>query len=367
MFVSTFKNKKVLVTGHSGFKGSWLSIWLNYLGAEVFGISDNIISEPSNYEVSEISKFVNDFRFDIQNKEKVKYIIKEIKPDFLFHLAAKALVRPSYENPTDTFKTNVIGTANILDALRDVENKITAIIITSDKVYDNVEWSWGYRENDRLGGKDPYSASKSMAELVIYSYINSYFNNKEGNIKIGIGRAGNVIGGGDWATDRVVPDCMVAWAKNKSVKIRSPHSTRPWQHVLEPLSGYLYLAKNLDLSNKFHGQAFNFGPTSDHNFSVGELINEMSKHWDQVRWEDISKNVNKFHEASLLKLNCDKALFELGWKPTLQFAETIKMTVDWYKECYQNKNKSMYDFSVSQINSYNKLAKTKNISWAIND
>ena len=367
MFESTFKNKKVLITGHSGFKGSWLSIWLNYLGANVFGLSDTVVSEPSNYAASQIPDFVNDLKVDIRNSDRVKSLINEIQPDFIFHLAAKALVKHSYENPIDTFTSNVIGTINILNALRNIDKKIITIMITSDKVYDNVEWQWGYRENDKLGGKDPYSASKGMAELAISSYVNSFHNSTDSNIRIAVARAGNVIGGGDWAADRIVPDCMVAWSIDKTVNIRSPHSTRPWQHVLEPLSGYLCLAKNLDLSNNYHGEAYNFGPSADQNYSVSQLIDEMSKYWSKVRWKNISKNSDNVNEASLLKLNCDKALLDLKWTSTLKFHETVEMTIEWYKEFYQNKSKSMHDFTISQIKSYNKLAKERNVSWANND
>ncbi|MDC1454442.1 CDP-glucose 4,6-dehydratase [Pelagibacteraceae bacterium] len=367
MFGETFKNKKILITGHTGFKGSWLSIWLHYLGANIFGLSDDVVSNPSNYIVSSIADFVNDFKVDIRNGDEVKSLINEIQPDFIFHLAAKALVKSSYKNPIDTFTSNVNGTVNILDALRNIEKKVIMVMITSDKAYDNVEWRWGYRENDRLGGKDPYSASKGMAEIAIRSYVNSFFNKPQSNIRLAVARAGNVIGGGDWATDRIVPDCVAAWANDKTVNIRSPHSTRPWQHVLEPLSGYLCLAKNLNLNNEKHGEAYNFGPQADQNYSVSKLIDEMSKYWNKVKWTDVSKSENHFHEASLLKLNCDKALFDLDWKPTLKFHETVKMTVEWYKEYYQNKNKSMHDFTISNINFYNKIAKKRNISWTNND
>jgi CDP-glucose 4,6-dehydratase len=240
-------------------------------------------------------------------------------------------------------------------------------MVTSDKAYDNVEWVWGYRETDRLGGKDPYSASKGMAELAIRSYVDSFFNTTDPNIKVGIARAGNVIGGGDWAVDRIVPDCMKAWAKGSAVDIRNPHATRPWQHVLEPLSGYLCLAENLYENSKSYGEAYNFGPSSDQNYSVSQLIDEMSKYWDQIIWNDISNNKNHVHEAGLLKLNCDKASFDLGWRPALQFEETVRMTVDWYKSYYQNQKQSMYDFTVSQIELYTETAKLNNITWANND
>jgi CDP-glucose 4,6-dehydratase len=365
--ISIYQNKTVLVTGHTGFKGSWLCVWLNSLGAKVVGLSNDILSSPSNYLVSSISGFVQDHRVDIRNTEKVASLVKEIQPDFVFHLAAQALVRPSYENPIETMTTNAIGTANVLEALRNLDKKVVAVMITSDKAYDNVEWVWGYRETDRLGGKDPYSASKGMAELAIRSYVDSFFNAPDSNIRVGITRAGNVIGGGDWAVDRIVPDCMEAWSKGETVDIRSPHATRPWQHVLEPLSGYLALAAHLEQESKNHGEAYNFGPSADQNYPVSKLIDEMSKYWDQIKWNDVSNKKGYVHEAGLLKLNCDKALFDLEWHSALQFEETVKMTVDWYKEYYQNRNKSMYDFTIGQIEAYTKVAKLNNIAWANND
>ena len=359
--MNIFKGKTVLITGHTGFKGSWLCCWLNHLGANIIGISNDTVGSISNYSVSSISDFIEEYRKDICDTEKVAQIIKKSQPDFVFHLAAQALVRTSYENPIKTMKTNAIGTANVLDALKVLDKKVVAIMITSDKVYDNVEWAWGYRETDRIGGKDPYSASKGMAELVIRSYVESFFNSQNSNVRIGITRAGNVIGGGDWATDRIVPDCIKAWSKNQIVDIRNPNSTRPWQHVLEPLSGYLKLAQNLDHGNKYHGQAYNFGPSSEQNFPVSVLIGEMSKYWRKVKWNDVSTDTCQVHEAGLLNLNCDKALFDLNWRSVLKFEETVKMTVEWYKYYYQSKSKSMYDFSIEQIKNYSNLSKSRNI------
>lgn len=361
--LSIFKNKTVLVTGHTGFKGSWLIIWLNMLGAKVIGLSNEIPTEPSNFLVSNLETLHQDNRIDIRDTKKVSELIKETEPDYIFHLAAQALVRPSYENPIKTMSTNSIGSANILESLRDFDKNVIVVMITSDKAYDNVEWVWGYRETDRLGGKDPYSASKGMAELAIRSYIESYFSPNQPNIRIGIARAGNVIGGGDWAGDRIVPDCMRAWSQKKSVDIRSPNATRPWQHVLEPLSGYLTLALSLSDNNKFHGEAYNFGPVSQNNQSVAELINEMSTLWESVKWNDVSMGNEHFHEAGLLKLNCDKALLELGWLPTMDFSETIEMTLEWYKEYYQDSTKCMFEFTSDQIDKYTLLAEKKNMVW----
>tara|TARA_B110000008_G_C16975104_1_gene565531 strand:+ start:2215 stop:3315 length:1101 start_codon:yes stop_codon:yes gene_type:complete len=363
--LNNFKGQTILVTGHTGFKGSWLSIWLNQLGARVHGASINIPSNPSHFVSSNLSSHIEDHRIDIRDANSLNALVKKIQPDYVFHMAAQALVRHSYENPIETIQTNAIGTANLLDAIRMLDKQVIAIMITSDKAYNNVEWPWGYRETDRLGGKDPYSASKGMAELIIHSYVESFFNSSNSNVRLGITRAGNVIGGGDWAVDRVVPDCIKSWSSNETVNIRSPYSTRPWQHVLEPLSGYLSLAKALSESNELHGEAYNFGPSSNQNYSVSKLIEEMSKHWDQVRWNDISKSKEYFHEAGLLKLNCDKALFDLNWRPTLRFPEMVKMTVDWYILYYENNNESIYELTSKQIEDYVKLAKLQDITWSI--
>ncbi len=355
---SIFKDKKIVVTGHTGFKGSWLTLWLSQLGAEVIGVSKDDLGMPSNFLTINKDLKIEDIREDVCNQDKLYKIFEDHKPDFVFHLAAQALVRPSYEMPMDTFITNAIGTTSVLEALRKLSHEVTAVIITSDKAYDNVEWVWGYRETDKLGGKDPYSASKGMAELAIRSYFESYFNNVDTNVRIGITRAGNVIGGGDWALDRIVPDCMKAWSKDIAVDIRSPEATRPWQHVLEPISGYLTLAASLFKNVDLNGEAYNFGPPADQNYSVGELIDEMSKFWNKVQWNDVSNKTDNPHEAGLLKLNCDKALSDLNWHATLNFKETVKMTVEWYKyfyEHYKDSDSSMFEFSISQINEYIKL------------
>lgn len=362
--MNKYRDKVVLITGHTGFKGSWLSIWLKSVGAKVVGLSDCIPSFPSNYEASSIDAWVEDHRVDIRNTDLISSLINNIQPDFVFHLAAQALVRPSYINPLETINVNAIGTANLLEALRKLNKQVVAVLITSDKVYDNFEWVWGYRETDRLGGKDPYSASKSMAELVIRTYFESYFTKPGNNVLIGIARAGNVIGGGDWAVDRIVPDCMRAWSKGEVVEVRNPKATRPWQHVLEPLSGYLLLGKKLSESKALHGESFNFGPPANQDHSVEELINLMSTFWGNVRWKDTSSGLH-LQEAGFLKLNCDKALDRLTWQPTLGFYETVKMTVDWYKTFYESNGESMKDFALAQINDYSNLALSKDINWAI--
>ena len=364
-FNNTYKDKVVLITGHTGFKGSWLTLWLLFLGAKVIGLSKDIPSEPSNFLASNIEEKIVHNLFDINDREALKNLIVKHKPDFIFHLAAQALVRKSYENPIETFETNAFGTINLLEVLRWVNHQITVVLITSDKAYDNVEWVWGYKETDRLGSKDPYSASKGMAELAIRSYIASYFNEEKNNIHIGVARAGNVIGGGDWAEDRIVPDCVKAWAENKEVMIRNPESTRPWQLVLEPLSGYLNLGQCLFASYKEkHGEAYNFGPTDSQNNTVRSLIHEMSKYWNSVEWNSPKKKNNDYYEAGLLKLNCDKALADLQWRPTLNFNETVKFTAEWYKNYYSIKEISMYDFSLNQIKMYIDLAHLRELPWA---
>ncbi len=360
-----FKNKTVLITGHTGFKGSWLSLWLNNLGARVVGISDGIPSSPSNFEVSSIENLVESHFFDICEKERLSELINDVNPDFIFHLAAQALVRNSYKYPRETFLTNAIGTANILDSLKDFDERVNLILITSDKAYDNIEQVWGYKETDALGGKDPYSASKGMAELAIKSYYHSYFNDSQSQVRLAIARAGNVIGGGDWALDRIVVDCMKSWSVNKKVDIRNPKATRPWQHVLEPLSGYLTLALELESSKKLNGEAYNFGPPADQNYSVENLIEEMKVSWDNVSWRDVSSDSSKVSEAGLLKLNCDKALSELKWLPTMDFSETVSMTVDWYKTFYESSKNNMREFSCNQIDTYTNLALERKRIWTI--
>ena len=359
-----FKGSKVLITGHTGFKGSWLSMWLIKLGADVVGLSMDIPTDPSHYSAAKLSAKIEDHVVDLRDANAVQLLINKIQPDFVFHLAAQALVRHSYENPLETITTNALGSVNILEAVRVINKKVVVLMITSDKAYDNMEWSWGYRETDRLGGKDPYSASKGMAELAIRSYVESFFKSPSSNVRVGVARAGNVIGGGDWALDRIVPDCMKKWSKNQAVDIRNPSATRPWQHVLEPLSGYLVLAAELHKNSVIHGEAYNFGPHANQNHSVSELIDQMKKYWDYVQWNDTSQSLKHLHEAGLLKLNCDKVLSDLNWLPTLQFEETVRMTVEWYRKFYEDNTDIMYDYSIAQILEYTNLAKIRGAQWA---
>jgi CDP-glucose 4,6-dehydratase len=364
LFKEIYNNKKVLVTGNTGFKGSWLSAWLIELGAEVYGLSVDVPTNPSHFEVTGLSAKMKHFEADICDLGQIEKIINEIQPDFVFHLAAQALVRLSYENPLLTLQTNIMGSAHILEAIRLADHSCNVVMITSDKCYDNVEWTWGYRETDALGGKDPYSASKGGAEIVIKTYAQSFFQDSKNQVKVAVGRAGNVIGGADWANDRIVPDCMKAWSNEESVDIRNPVSTRPWQHVLEPLSGYLVLGQKLAENPALNGEAFNFGPNPNQNYSVARLIEEMQKHWLKVSWKDQS-NSESLHEANLLKLCCDKALHKLNWMSIMDFEETIQFTVDWYRHYYENSNEDMYGFTKKQIESYCELASEKKLSWTL--
>ena len=364
IFSSLYKNKKVLITGNTGFKGSWLTIWLLKLGARVYGISKDIPTEPSMLEELGLQNEIVYYKKDVRDLQSVSQIIEEIKPDFLFHLAAQALVSISYSDPIDTISTNVLGTTNVLEALKESNHNCVAVIITSDKCYNNVEWAWGYKETDRLGGKDIYSGSKGAAELIFNSYYHSFFNEDASNVKVATTRAGNVIGGGDWAKDRIVPDCIRAWNKKEAVEIRNPNATRPWQHVLEPLSGYLTLGQKLYEDSDFSGESFNFGPHSQYTHTVKELLQDLSRYWDfhdPTKAFKINKD-EKFHEAGLLKLNCDKALLYLKWLPTLDYENLIKFTGTWYYNFY-NCHGNMFDFTLSQIKDYEQIAIDKDIQW----
>ena len=359
-----FSGSKVLVTGHTGFKGSWLSLWLHQLGAEVVGLSLNVPTKPSHFEAAGMSGFLSEHRVDLRDGASVRRVMRETRPDFVFHLAAQALVRRAYTDPVATYATNLMGTVNVLEGLRTLVNPCVAVLITSDKCYDNVEWEWGYRETDALGGPDPYSSSKGAAELAIRSYVRSYFPGN-GAVRIGVARAGNVIGGGDWAEDRIVPDCVRAWSRGEVLPLRNPLATRPWQYVLEPLSGYICLAMALKKSTDLHGEPFNFGPPARQNFAVGALVSAMATHWDKVRWEDISDKNNGPYESGLLKLNCDKALNHLQWHAIYDFDTTVRETALWYRRYYDDVQSSMIDFSLQQISAYVTEAQKQGLAWAL--
>jgi CDP-glucose 4,6-dehydratase len=364
MFNQIYRDKKVLITGHTGFKGTWLTSWLLKLGATVCGYSKDIPTTPSMFEALELNSFISHNIEDIRDAETLEKVVREFQPDFVFHLAAQPIVSVSYESPLETISTNVLGTAVVLDALRKLDKFCAAVIITSDKCYENVEWIWGYKETDALGGKDIYSGSKGAAEIIFHAYQYSFFNSASYQVRLATGRAGNVIGGGDWADDRIVADCMRAWSQGEQVEIRCPNATRPWQHVLEPLSGYLCLAQQLYERQELHGEQFNFGPRAEQNRTVENLLSDLSRYWDfKTPSEAYSVTDNiPFHEAGLLKLNCDKALGMLKWQASLSYQECIRFVSEWYYRFYNNQD--MFDFTNQQISEYEEIAKGQGVVWA---
>ena len=360
---SRFSGANVVITGHTGFKGTWLTAWLKQLGANVTGIGLDPATSPAHFTVANMGNGITDMRIDIRDREAFEQAIVSAQPDFLFHLAAQSLVRRSYDDPIETWQVNVLGTLHLLEALRKLKKPCVAVLITSDKCYDNVEWVWGYRETDALGGPDPYSASKGAAELAIRSHIKSYFPKATSKVRICSVRAGNVVGGGDWAADRIIPDCVRAWSFDEAVELRNPHSTRPWQHVLEPLSGYLNLAVALAGRPELHGEPFNFGPQAQQNHSVLELVKQMALHWEQVRWQDVSGSTGGPYESGLLKLNCDKSLHHLQWHAVMGFEDTVRMTAEWYRSYYQQPAQIAATTAV-QIATYTEIAKQHGLGWA---
>jgi CDP-glucose 4,6-dehydratase len=343
-----YNGKKVLVTGHTGFKGSWLCIWLLEMGAEVVGIGLDPYTEQDNFVLAGLSNKVYDIRGDIRDLAFVNQIMQEYKPDIVFHLAAQPLVRLSYDMPVETYEVNVMGTIHILEAIRKCEKTKVGVMITTDKCYENKEQIWGYRENEPMGGHDPYSSSKGATELAIASWRNSFFNpgdfDKHGK-SIASARAGNVIGGGDWAKDRIVPDCIRALESNKSIEIRNPQAVRPWQHVLEPLSGYLLLAKKMWDKPTKYCEGWNFGPSADSIATVWDVAQEVVSSYGKGKLIDKS-DPNDLHEAKLLMLDVSKARQQLGWKPKLSINESVSFTIDWYRN-YQSNN--TFEFCVEQI------------------
>ncbi|KMO19933.1 CDP-glucose 4,6-dehydratase [Methylobacterium indicum] len=365
-FEGIYRDRRILVTGHTGFKGSWLTAWLASLGADVCGYSDRVPTTPSLHEALGHRESMRNEVGDIRDRARLSQVINTFKPDFIFHLAAQAIVSTSYAQPLETIGVNVLGTATVLDILRETEHPCTCIVITSDKAYDNVEWLWGYRETDRLGGKDVYSGSKGAAELVFNSYYHSFFNRPQMPVRLASARAGNVIGGGDWAQDRIVADCIRAWSKGDHVSIRSPRATRPWQHVLEPLSGYLNLGARLSLDPTLNGESFNFGPKGEQNATVLALLAELASVWGFENPADAYRVVNDipFHEASLLKLNIDKALGILRWQPTLSYDECVGMTGSWYREVVKN-GADARTVTSDHIDRYQHLARQRQHAWTV--
>ena len=364
VFGGVFRGATVVVTGHMGFKGGWLSLWLRHLGAVVHGYSLKVPSTPGIFTLARIGEVVGHHVGDVRDLDRLRGLLSSTRPRFLFHLAAQPIVSRSYADPLETFSSNAIGTATVLEALRTADWPCAAVIVTSDKCYQNSEWPWGYRETDQLGGSDPYSASKAAAELVTHAYLRSFFAPDRQPVRIATARAGNVIGGGDFGADRIVADCVVAWSQSLPVRLRSPKATRPWQHVLEPLSGYLALARALTSPTAPHGEAFNFGPAPGPGRQVVELIEAQSRHWQLppgVAPFEVIEAI-PFREARLLTLACDKAHEVLHWRPTLTFEECVAMTGVWYRDVLHAGADARAATEI-QIGQYESLADARGVPW----
>jgi len=359
-FSSIFKDKRILITGDTGFKGSWLAIWLIEMGADVYGYALPPKSPNDNYSRCGLNHYLKHRDGDIRDLAGLRQFFSEVKPEIAFHLAAQAIVLDSYENPHYTFETNLMGVVNFFEAVRTTPSIKVAINVTSDKCYQNNEWLWGYRENDPMGGHDPYSASKGCSELITQTYLHSFFNQSE-VCSIASARAGNVIGAGDWAAYRIVPDFFRAVQANQPMIIRHPEAIRPWQHVLEPLSGYLLLASRLWTSGKKYSGGWNFGPVESNSATVRQLIDSMINISKKGRYE-VPQTGNAPHEARLLKLDISKANALLKWRPVLNFNETVDFTVKGYLDELDNQN-DLYRFRKAQLDDYLKLARMKEISW----
>jgi CDP-glucose 4,6-dehydratase len=355
-FDDFYRGKRVLVTGHTGFKGSWLSLWLSALGANVIGVALRPETQLNHWELLGLNRIVDDRCLDIRHANEVAKVFQETQPDVVFHLAAQPLVRRSYRDPLETWTTNVMGTANVLEACRHTASVRAILAVTTDKCYENKEWAWGYREADRLGGHDPYSASKAGSELVAASYRSAFFH-YIGAPLLATARAGNVIGGGDWSEDRLIPDLVRAVTAQESLEIRSPNATRPWQHVLESLSGYLLLGqKLLEGARNFDG-AWNFGPDRSGNRTVADVLYRLQAHWPEMHWHH--KAAPQPHEANLLYLDSAKAHGQLGWQPVWNLDTTLEKTADWYRT-FQS---SQTTISTQQLIQYIEAAKEAQVGW----
>ncbi|MBW4021746.1 MAG: CDP-glucose 4,6-dehydratase [Proteobacteria bacterium] len=367
-FARCFHGQDVVITGHTGFKGSWLALWLSHLGARVHGYALEPPTTPSLFAMARVAEAVDHTTGDVRDRERFLALLQRVRPRFVFHLAAQAIVSLSYSDPVETISTNVMGTTIVLDALREITWPCAAVFVTSDKCYDNVEWPWGYRETDALGGKDVYSGSKAAAELAIRCYWHAFFRAGDHPVRLAVGRAGNVIGGGDWAADRIVVDCVKAWMAGGRVPLRSPAATRPWQHVLEPLSGYLALGRSLLESPDHNGEAFNFGPRAEQTRTVVELLDDLARRWGFSSSAEAYDIVERrpFHEAGLLKLNCDKALLALRWTPTLTYGECIAMTGDWYRGVLRD-GADARALTLAQIAQYETAAVARGAGWCLAD
>jgi len=363
--LNSYHNKSVIITGITGFKGSWLALWLKKLGANVLGVSLPPVTQPSFYEIADLSVVTPYIHLDICNMNRLSDVFTEVQPDYVFHLAAQSIVATAFERPMDTWMTNACGTVSVLEALRVSAISTTCIVITSDKCYENREWLWGYREDDRLGGSDLYSASKAAAEIAFRAYYRSFFSDCS-LVRMATARAGNVIGGGDWSRGRIVPDCIGKWSMGEEVTIRNPESTRPWQHVLEPLSGYLQLALELDIDRRLSGESFNFGPSSETDQTVSEIVERLSLHWGAAKWRTGEEELGRssLKESRLLKLDCDKARQQMKWKSCLSLEKTLEMTASWYKAAYGRDSDKVLEETFSQIEYYSSVANRHGLRWA---
>ena len=347
LFSNFFNGKRVLITGDTGFKGSWLCIWLNELGADVYGYALPPKTSQDNFVKTNLRKIIQHHDGDIRNIEQLKKVFNQVKPEIAFHMAAQSLVLPSYADPVETFQTNVLGTINFFESVRQTKSVRVAVNITSDKCYQNNEWVWGYRENDPMGGNDPYSASKGCSELVTNSYMKSFFASDE--CLVASARAGNVIGGGDWAEHRIIPDVFRAYFSSHDLVVRNPLATRPWQFVLEPLFGYLRLAQMLHEKGRSFSGGWNFGPIAGKDYSVSDVIRHIQKTIPDLKYKS-DESTHKPHEAKLLKLDISKALTHLDWRPLLNFEETIHFTIQGYLS--ENDGGDVYESRANQIKKY---------------
>ncbi len=352
-----YKNKRILITGQTGFKGSWLTVWLLELGAEIIGISNEDGNKEGIFQQAKLNKKITALHADIRNLSQLKPIFTQYQPDIVFHLAAQALVLKSYDEPLATFETNILGTANILECIRNTLSVKAAVIITSDKCYKNKEWLHGYRETDELGGSDPYSASKSCAEIITQSYVASFL---QGKVNIATTRAGNVIGGGDWSKDRIVPDIIKALQKNSPIPIRNPNAIRPWQHVLEPLYGYMLLGSRLYTNPSYNG-AWNFGPPTQSIVTVQEIVEKMSSIWGSGSWENKS-SIQSPPETKILNLDSTKSQLLLNWTPKLDLTTSLQLVVDWYKQYQQIDAYTLCQKQIADYMSLNQEIKNQNNS-----
>ena len=345
-----WKGKKVFLTGHTGFKGGWLSLWLASMGVKVTGYALAPNTNPNLFNVLAIDSLIEKSHIaDIRDLANLQKAMSEAKPDVVMHMAAQPLVRYSYVNPVETYATNVMGTVHVLESARSVDSVRATVVVTTDKCYENKEWVWGYRENEAMGGHDPYSNSKGCAELVTSAYRQSYFSNLNSNNKVASARAGNVIGGGDWSEDRLIPDAIKAFEANRPLMIRNPLATRPWQHALEPLSGYLILAQALYEQGSYFASSWNFGPRDEDTRAVQEVVDLLISGWkDSVKWKQ--EGSEQPHEANLLKLDCSKARSQLGWAPKWDLETAIQKILQWQKAFQEKEN--MQEVSLAQINDY---------------